>query len=232
MRLTRFAPFGLLLAGTLVFVSAACGGGGDDNKDEPTTEPSASATSTSAPTNTATVAPPTPTATPTPYAGQVSRLKIPRFGVDAPIELLGVDASGNMETPLQENTTVGWYDHITKEYHPENPNPGYDRPGWGGNATFSAHVYYHNIPAPFVSLAQASIGDDVVVTMDNGVEYTYKVVSNERYHRDTIPMGEILWPSTKPAEKEWITLITCGGELDATGWEYISRDVIVAERVS
>ena len=67
--------------------------------------------------------------------------------------------------------------------------------------------------------------------MEDGREYKYTVISNKQYHRDTIPMGDILWPSEKPADKEWVTLITCGGALDSTGWEYISRDVIVAERV-
>jgi hypothetical protein len=67
--------------------------------------------------------------------------------------------------------------------------------------------------------------------MEDGREYKYKVVSNNRFHRDTIDMGAIIWPREKPADKEWITMITCGGALDSTGQEYISRDVVVAERV-
>ena len=43
-------------------------------------------------------------------------------------------------------------------------------------------------------------------------------------------MGAIIWPKEKADYDEWVTLITCGGELDATGQEYVSRDVVVAKR--
>jgi sortase (surface protein transpeptidase) len=204
-----------LLAGALVLTAVACGGGKDDAKA--TTDPTNTATQTA--TDTPTKSPPTPTPTATPFAGDVARIKIPRFGVDAPIELLGVDSTNTLETPQDENNAVGWYNI-------------YDRPGWHGNAVFSAHVYYHNLPAPFVNLSKANPGDQVVITMIDGTEYTYEVFANDRYHRDTIPMGDIIWPQNRPAGEEWVTLITCGGELDASGWEYISRDVIVAKRVS
>jgi len=215
LKFTRFAPIAALLVGVLALTAVACGG---DDKDK-VANAAETATTTQAPTNTPTEAPPTPTATPTPFDGNVARFKIPRFGVDAPIELLGVDETNTMETPQDENTAVGWY-HI------------YDRPGWHGNSIFSAHVYYHNVPAPFVSLADSQVGDTVIITMEDGTEYTYEVFSNERYHRDTIPMGDIIWPQDRPEGEEWVTLITCGGELDSTGWEYISRDVVVAKRVS
>jgi len=223
LRMKPISFFAALAIGATMFIAGACGG--DDNAKTP---PADTATNTATATETNTPAP-TPTATPTPFDGAVTRIRIPRFGIDAPIEQLGVDSGGNMETPADENHAVGWYPHLTSVYRPDWPSPGWDKPGWGGNATFSAHVYYHNIPAPFVSLAKAAPGDEISVAMEDGTTYTYKVISNERYGRDSIPMGDILWPN-KPADKEWITLITCGGELDSTGWEYLSRDVVVAER--
>ena len=68
--------------------------------------------------------------------------------------------------------------------------------------------------------------------MENGTEYKYKVISNKQYGRDTIDMGAIISPPQQPKDKQWITMITCGGALDASGLEYVSRDVVVAERVS
>ena len=68
--------------------------------------------------------------------------------------------------------------------------------------------------------------------MADGTEYKYKVISKKQYSRNNIPMGEIINPPQKPAGKEWITMITCGGALDSSGLEYVSRDVVVAERVS
>jgi sortase (surface protein transpeptidase) len=124
-----------------------------------------------------------------------------------------------METPTRENTDVGWY-HI------------WDRPGSDGNAVFSAHVYWENVPAPFQKLDSLSNGAEVDVEMNNGQVYKYEVISKNRYSRDTIPMGDIIWPKNRPAGEQWITMITCGGELDSTGWEYLSRDVLVAKRIS
>jgi sortase (surface protein transpeptidase) len=143
---------------------------------------------------------------------------VPRFGVDAPIEELQINSRGELDTPKVENTNVGWYDI-------------YDKPGFFGNALFSAHVYYHSIPAPFVNLAKSTEGDSIIVQMENGLEYTYEVISNKRYHRDQMDMGAIIYPKEKADYDEWVTLITCGGELDSTGQEYISRDVIVAKRI-
>ena len=198
---------GLLVAGIACTTSSA--------NDDPT--PSPPPDTPTAPTSTPTPRP-SPTATPTPFAGKVARLQIPRFGVDAPIEELAIDSTNTLETPKDENRAVGWY-YI------------YDKPGWGGNAIFSAHVYYHSEPAPFVNLAKSQPGDIVQVVMEDGTTYRYEVFSNTRYHRDTIPMGEIIHPPQKPDYDEWITLITCGGELDATGLEYLSRDVVVAKRI-
>ena len=216
MKLVRTVSLAVFALGAvLLLVGVACSGGGDD-KQESTPAPTETATNTATPTNTP---PPTPTATPTPFNGKVARLKIPRFNVDAPIEDLAINSRNELDTPKDTNRSVGWY-YI------------YDKPGFGGNALFSAHVYYHSIPAPFVSLAKSAEGDKIVVQMENGTEYTYSVISNKRYNRDTIDMGAIIWPKEKADYDEWITLITCGSELDSTGQEYVSRDVIVAKRIS
>jgi hypothetical protein len=165
-------------------------------------------------------------------------LRVPRLGINAPIEELAINNQGELDTPKVENTNVGWYFIYDK---PGRLNP--DNRGWidwggktqvsgfYGNSVFSAHVYYHSIPAPFQKLAQSTAGDEVIITMEDGREYTYTVISNTRYHRNTIDMGKIIWPADKAETEEWITLITCGGELDSTGQEYLSRDVVIARRL-
>ena len=150
MKLVRTLSLALFALGALVLVvGIACSDG--DEKQEATPEPTATVpaetpTSTAPATNTPR---PTPTATPTPFNGAVARIKIPRFNVDAPIENLAINAAGELDTPKDTNRSVGWYDI-------------YDKPGFGGNAIFSAHVYYHSIPAPFVSLAKSAAGDKIV----------------------------------------------------------------------
>lgn len=215
MRLSRTLSISTMVLGiALVVLIAACGGGG---KATPTSKP-ASPTGTATPTGTPTQVP-TPTATPTPYDGDVAKFTIPSLGINAPVEDLGVDSTNTMETPTRENTDVGWY-HI------------WDHPGWDGNAVFSAHVYWENIPAPFQKLYSLPEGAEIDVEMNNGQVYKYQVISKNQYNRDTIPMGDIIWPKTRPAGEQWITMITCGGDLDSTGWEYISRDVVVAKRIA
>ena len=217
MKLVRTLSLAVFAIGALVLLAGIACSGSDDPQEatpDPTTPPETPTTAATA-TNTPR---PLPTATPTPFNGKVSRLKLPRFNVDAPIEYLAINAAGELDTPKDTNKSIGWYDI-------------YAKPGFSGNAIFSAHVYYHSIPAPFVSLAKSVPGDKVIVQMENGTEYTYEVITNKRYHRDTIDMGAIIWPKEKADYDEWGTLITCGGELDSTGQEYISRDVVVAKRI-
>ncbi len=243
MKNLKYGAVGLFALGAIALATAFAlnRGGGNDDRIPAAPSPTV-ATTAAAPANTATARPtatPTPPPTPTPYNGKILRFKMPRFNLDAPLEELAINGRGELDTPRAENTAVGWYYIYDK---PGRTNP--DNAGWAefgakprgdftfkGNAIFSAHVYYRNVPAPFVNLAKAKDGDEVVVVMEDGRDYRYRVVSNKRYHRDTIPMAQIIWPAEKPTDKEWITLITCGGELDSTGQEYVSRDVIVAERV-
>lgn len=225
----------LALVALTLLIATACSGG---SSTKPTPTASASETATASPS--ATSVPPSPTAIPTPYNGGVVRFKYPRFGVDAPVDALATNAAGELDTPHagRENTAVAWYDQALEKQ-------GYfigTKPGWGGNAVFSAHVYYISsavcpnnpraCPGPFQKLAQAAVGDDISVVMENGAEYTYKVLSKNQYTVANVPMGDIIAGKGKPDGKEWITMITCGGSLDAAGLDYLSRDVVVAERIS
>jgi len=224
LRIIALATFGigvaLLIAGFAFRGGGgaqATPGGGANVQATPTNTPIPSATATALPTNV-----PTPTQTPTPFAGETARLLIPRFGVDSAIEEIGISANNELQTP-KDPLKTGWY-YI------------YDRPGWGGNAVFSAHVdYYPNILGPFHKLSQLELNDEVDVVMANGQTYKYRVVSNHRYSVSNIPMGDIIWPKTRPATAEWITLITCGGDFvsgaPGQGGYYLHRDVVVAERI-
>lgn len=161
------------------------------------------------------------TPTTMPYDGVVSRLKLPKFGVDSAVEYIGILPNNQLDVP-KDPLKTGWYDI-------------YDKPGFPGNAVFSAHVdYFPDIIGPFNKLSYSEIGDTIIVTMEDGREYRYKVILVARYNVDTIPMGDIVWPPDRPAEGEWITLITCGGQFRQTSesgaGEYLQRDVVVAER--
>jgi len=165
---------------------------------------------------------PPPPARPAPAvvsASGIARITSARLGLDHYIEDVGI-VNNEMETPDDASYSVGWY-HT------------YDRPGLAGNVILSAHETWNHLQGPFYSLYLAEPGDEIELRMATGVVYRYRVTTNTRYAVETMPMAEILWPTARPANGQWLTLITCGGRLeyDASGFaEYLDRDVIVAER--
>ena len=238
MKLARTISLSTFALGAIVLVVGIACSGGDDKQAAATPAATETATSTPSATATATI-PPSPTATPTPFRGGVARFKYQRFGIDAPVDALATNAVGELDTPRagRENTAVAWYDQDLETKYGIGT-----RPGWGGNAIFSAHVFYissaacpnnpRSCPGPFQKLAQATNGDEISVIMENGTEYKYKVISKAQYTVANVPMGDLIAGKGKAEGKEWITMITCGGSLDASGLEYLSRDVVVAERIS
>jgi sortase (surface protein transpeptidase) len=218
MKILRSMALLSLLAGlSLLLVGLACSD--DELSSQPKAEETATPTNTATPTATST---PTATPTPMPFDGAVSRIKIPRFKVDSAIEAIGLLPNNQLDIPANPHNT-GWYDI-------------YDKPGFGGNALLSAHVdYFPNIIGPFKNLYNLAEGDEVIIVMENGEEYVYRFLRKERYPVNTIPMGELISAPSRPEGKEWITLITCGGEFRVTGaggvGEYLHRDVVIAERI-
>lgn len=162
---------------------------------------------------------PSPTAPlPTPSDAPVGRLVIPRFGVDAPVVVRGIDANGVMEAP-DGPTDVAWYDIRADDS---------DRPGYGSNAVFSAHVDYINYgPAVFWHLKDLEPADLIVVRLEDGTVYRYGVVSKEQIDAATADIGKIVGRTPK----EVVTLITCGGEWDAPNHQYLQRVVVRAEPI-
>lgn len=223
MRIVRVLSVGLFATGVaIVLVAAACSGGADKEQSQEfdTTTP----TATSTPTNTATPSP-TPSPTPTPFDGRLARMAIPSLGIDYPIEEIGIKSNNELDTPHNALGAIGWY-HI------------YSKPGFGKNALFSAHVNYNGSNGPFARLNKAEPNTEIVVQMAEGPAYKYQVFSKQRYDIYTIPMGELIDRPAKPANEEWITLITCSCEpgriinLNAQGYgECLDRDVITARRV-
>src|SRR3990172_3627451 len=140
------------------------------------------------PTPTAALAPPSEAA--------IARLAIPRFEVDAPVVVRGVDANGIMETP-DGPEDVAWYDFAAK-------------PGYGSNAVFSGHVDYINYgPAVFWNLKDLEQGDLIEVRLDDGTVYKYKVAT-----RQSVPAvglaEDVLRGIIGPSQQDVVTLITCG----------------------
>jgi hypothetical protein len=165
---------------------------------------------------------PTATPTPVPFDGAIARMIAPAVGIDNAIEEIGI-TNNQLDTPKDAVNKVGWY-YI------------YPKPGFGQNAVFAAHVNYNFKQGPFANLAKVKPGDQIMIQMQDGPTYTYEVIFYQRYDVDTIPMGDLIAAPQKPADEEWITLITCGGRFQATQpnglGEYLDREVVIAKRTS
>jgi LPXTG-site transpeptidase (sortase) family protein len=158
---------------------------------------------------------PTPTqALPPPSEAPIANIVIPRFDVDAPVVVRGVDANNVMETP-NGPTDVAWYDFSGK-------------PGYGSNAVFSGHVDYIDYgPAVFWHLKDMSEGDVVEVRLNDGTVYAYKVTTKQEVEVARLA-EDTLRAIVGPSDTDVVTLITCGGSWD--GAEYSHRVVVRAER--
>lgn len=153
---------------------------------------------------------------PTPSNAAVARIVIPKFGVDAPIQVKGVDGNNQMESP-DGPVNVAWYDFTS-------------RPGHGSNAVFSGHVDYVNYgPAVFYNIGNLVPNDVIEVRLEDGAVYSYSVVSINSVSAN--PSQEELASIVGPADNDIITLITCGGTFNYSTHEYDSRTIVRATRV-
>lgn len=136
-------------------------------------------------------------------------LDIPTLHINAPIEPVGKDVDGNMDTPRNPQF-VAWYE------------PG-TRPGEVGNAVFAGHVDdVKGQPAVFSKLNTLKIGDVVKVKTVNNVSSTFKVTAIKEYPYDKAPLEEIFGET----KEKHLNLITCKGTWNKTTQNYSHRLVI------
>jgi LPXTG-site transpeptidase (sortase) family protein len=140
-----------------------------------------------------------------------SRLIIETLGIDAPIGSYGVDSNGQMDVPDNVNE-VGWYRH--------GPSPGEP-----GSAVLAAHV---DLRGPgrglFFDLDELEVGDDVVVTFDDGGSTAFQVVARSTYLKTELPLDVIFSRQGEPV----LTLVTCGGGFSRSARRYDSNVVVYA----
>jgi sortase A len=145
----------------------------------------------------------------------ITRISVPRVGINAPVEVLTLDGAGAMQDPKTPNA-VAWYDFSA-------------RPGQLGNVVLAGHVDYERYgPAVFWRLRDLKPGDRVEVALADGTVFTYEVASLNYYDIDKAPVKEI----TGPTSYEAITMITCGGSFNRSNLSYNQRLIVRATRVS
>jgi hypothetical protein len=144
-----------------------------------------------------------------------SQVRVATLGVDATVVPVGLDDAGNMTLP-PDPAIAGWY-----EYGPAPASSA-------GATVIAAHVDSLTYGlGPFVALADAAPGTEIVVTDTAGHERTYAVAS-----RETTEKGDVAWSAifdrTGPSR---LVLVTCGGEFDYETRHYLSNVIVVATPV-
>ncbi|WP_105031417.1 sortase domain-bontaining protein [Arthrobacter ruber] len=137
------------------------------------------------------------------------RISIPAIDVDAPLEVLSLDAAAELQPPVDWQA-AGWYDR--------SPVPGVRGP-----SVIAGHLTAPDGPAVFVDLGNLEPGDTVTVTQADGSTDDFAVnrtISAER--TDSFPTEEIYGP-TPDAQ---LRLITCDGEYDPARGHW-TRNMIV-----
>ena len=151
-------------------------------------------------------APEVETKTPAENSGNPARVRIPKIGLNAPIQNMGLTPEGDLDVPSGSTKNVGWYAAGTK-------------PGEEGSAVFDAHVF-----AAFKKLRYALPGTDVYVDMSNGETLHFKIEESTVYPLANVPADQLF----NRADTSRLNLITCAGKLTADKETYTHRLIAYA----
>ncbi len=127
--------------------------------------------------------------------GLPTRLFIPKLGIGAKVQQVGVTKSGNMAAP-NNFTDVSWYKYGTV-------------PGMPGSAVIAGHVDNAlGTPAIFIDLPKLEIGDDIYIEGESGKRLHFQVVDKEIYPYNEVPLKRLF----NSDDGIYLNLITCQGE--------------------
>ena len=141
-------------------------------------------------------------------------LEIPKLGVSANIQSVGLNSKNEMDVPSND-WDVAWYNLGSK-------------PGNIGSAVIAGHLDNRfGKPAVFWNLDKLEIGDDVFVTDGNNNKKHFQVISSEKYETGTAPLEKIFGAN----DGAYLNLITCGGVWDRTKNNYSERFVVFTKYV-
>lgn len=164
----------------------------------PVTTPPSSSRTAAAPQRSSTV-PPVATSIAAPDSGgpvaAPRRLLIPRLGVRAPVDPVGVGPDGQTEIP-QDDSRVGWY-----RFSPE--------PGAGqGSAVIVGHIDARSQGlGVLAALSRVGEGDQVVVERADGSTLRYAITSRRTVAKSALAASGAFRVDGRPV----LTLITCAG---------------------
>jgi LPXTG-site transpeptidase (sortase) family protein len=188
----------------LILVLAGCSG----QADPPTVpKPDAPAASAQAPPvdKNVTVLPASPP----------TEISIPKIGAKSSLIALGLNADKTIQVPpVEQPMQAGWYDKAPT-------------PGEVGPAVILGHVDGNKKPGIFFRLKEMAVGDEVLVTRQDGSTARFKVTRVEQVSKKDFPT-DLVYGNTEGPE---LRLITCGGVFDHSARSYKDNVIVFATLV-
>ena len=139
-------------------------------------------------------------------------LEIPKLGVSAKVQYVGLNSNDEMDVP-SNNNDVAWFSLGVL-------------PGKKGSAVIAGHLDgMSGKSAVFWDLHKLKIGNDIYVIDNGGDKKHFQVISVEKYETGFAPMEKIFGLN----DGTYLNLITCGGRWDKTKNNYSERLVVFAE---
>lgn len=143
------------------------------------------------------------------------RLTIPKIGVDATIDPMGITPDGDMEAPAK-GRNVGWFRFGSY-------------PGETGSAVIAGHFgrWKNGDGSVFDDLNRLEAGDAVFVENTDGITTEFVVRESRNYN----PQADALDVFSSDDEISHINLITCEGIWDEASQSYDKRLVVFADKI-
>jgi Sortase domain len=138
---------------------------------------------------------------------------IPAIGVQSRLLHLGLNSDGTIQVPSLATSAdeAAWYKNSVT-------------PGQAGTAVIEGHVDSYQGPAVFFRLGALRPGNQIDVTLADGITAVFRVTGVREYAKGNFPVKEIYGPADYAA----LRVITCGGDFDTATGHYLSSVVVFA----
>ena len=144
-------------------------------------------------------------------------VSIPAIGVSSDLLDLGLNPDGTIAVPSLTSGAdeAAWYKYSAT-------------PGARGTSVIEGHVDTYEGPAVFFRLGALRPGEQIDVTLADGITAVFRVTGVREYPKSNFPSKAIYGPTGYAA----LHLITCGGAFDYASGHYLSSTVVFATLTS
>lgn len=138
-------------------------------------------------------------------------IDLPKLGVHARVDSLGVDSKGQLRAPSNVFDT-GWYNQTAL-------------PGQLGNLLLDGHISIGKTKGVFYNITTLKPGDLIVISTGNNRLYNYKVTGVSTVSAASVNMGALVFSDKSKAT---LSLISCAGRIVANTGRFEKRVIVSA----